>query len=162
MSCIGYGCVSEKPKPWRGTPQHRTEDEMQPKHGRRACGLCLGTCVLPSRGAIAMISLIGTGFGVATQSWQSVCAWLVIISSIAACTASYACRLERGAAPVQNSIQTPEKRWTRICEGLPKRVGPKPGEIGVGRSGGPRGYAGWGYAGVTPPCLADKSEGSGQ
>ena len=28
-----------------------------------------------------MISLTGTGFGVATQSWQSVCAWLVIISS---------------------------------------------------------------------------------
>ena len=47
-------------------------------------------------------------------------------------------------------------------EGLPKRVGPKLGEIGGGSSGGTRGYAGQGYAGVTPPGLADRSEGSGQ
>ena len=47
-------------------------------------------------------------------------------------------------------------------DGLPNSQGAKPGEIGGGRSGGPRGYAGWGYAGVTPPGLADRSEGSGQ
>ena len=47
-------------------------------------------------------------------------------------------------------------------EGLPNREGAKPGEIGGGRSGGTRAYAGWGYAGVTSSGLADRSEGSGQ
>ena len=42
-------------------------------------------------------------------------------------------------------------------EGLPNREGAKPGKIGCGRSGGTRGNAG-----VTPPGLADRSEGSGQ
>ncbi len=34
-------------------------------------------------------------------------------------------------------------------EGLPSRVGPNPGELGGGRSGGTQGYAGLGYRGVT-------------
>ena len=77
--------------PWRETLQRRPEDEMQPKQRRRACGFCLGSCVLRLRGAIAMISLTGMGFGVATQSWQSVCVWLVIISSTAAWPAVLYC-----------------------------------------------------------------------
>ena len=32
-------------------------------------------------------------------------------------------------------------------------------EIGDGCSGGTGGYAGWGYAGITPSRLADRSEG---
>ena len=77
----------QKDEPLRTTEdemQRTTEDEMQPKLGPRDCGLCLRSCVLPSRGAIATISLIGTGFGVATHSSRSPCARLVIISSIAA------------------------------------------------------------------------------
>ena len=46
-------------------------------------------------------------------------------------------------------------------EGLPNREGAKPGEIGDGHSGGLRGNARWGNAGVTPPGLVDGSEGSG-
>ena len=114
--------MSEKPKPWRGTPQRRPEDEMPPAQGRRACGLCLGTCVLPSRGVIAMISLTGMGFGVATQSWQAVCAWLVIISSTAAWPAVlYSLLSQWTASAVQPAalahvlIQIREKRWTRRC-----------------------------------------------
>lgn len=40
-------------------------------------------------------------------------------------------------------------------EGLPKPVGPKPGETGGGCSDGTRGYAGCGFAGVTSPGLSD-------
>ena len=46
-----------------------------------------------------------------------------------------------------------------VQEGLPNRVGPNPGETGSGRSGGIWGHGGWGYAGVTPSGLADRSEG---
>ena len=42
---------------------------------------------------------------------------------------------------------------TATFKSLPNREGPKPGEIASGRSGGTRGYDGWGYAGMTPPGL---------
>ena len=49
---------------------------------------------------------------------------------------------------------------TPTSEGLPNRVGPKPGEIGGGRSGGTSIGRGVTPAGVTPSGLVDRSYGS--
>ena len=44
-------------------------------------------------------------------------------------------------------------------EGLSNRMGAKLGQVGVGRSGGTQGPAGWGYTMSGP---AERSEGSAQ
>ena len=44
-------------------------------------------------------------------------------------------------------------------EDLPLRVAAESGHIGGGHSGGTRGYAGWGDAGVAPSSLAEEVSG---